>query len=159
MVGCAAVLVLLAWPRTPALAVETRAGVAGYLPTGDGFTLRFVHSVDRLPVEDTYQVRDGSLVLTSTRLIQFGAGMGQVSDAGVGRADGPWWRIDELDRPVGDLTVRVGSASVDHRLRHRGGELALSRCWAAQRVTLRPTSLPLVSRLLMPLLQPPCHDD
>lgn len=154
----AATLVLLAWPLTPVVAVDTVDGVAGHLPAGDGLTLRFVHSVDRLPIEDGYRVRADRLVQHSTRLVQFGAGTGHVYGEGVGRPDGRWWSVEGMDRDIGDLALRVGPRSVDHRLRDDGGELALSHCWAGQRVTLRPTRLPLAARPLLPLLRPECTD-
>jgi len=42
---------------------------------GEWFQIRYTHSVDHLPVIETYQVRQGSLVLDKVSWISFGAGL------------------------------------------------------------------------------------
>ncbi|MDB1088981.1 DUF1850 domain-containing protein [Streptomyces sp. ACA25] len=140
LTALAAVLAALAWPVWPGLAVGPEDGPGCRLPlaTGDSFTLSFTHSVDRLPVQDRYHVENGKIVQDSTRLRQFGAGMGHISGDGVGREDGDWWEITGMARQVGDLTLRVGGPRIGHRLSHPGGELSLSQRWGGQRVAMRP---------------------
>lgn len=139
-VGSTATAAAAPTPRA-AVAVELDgAGVIGHLPLAPGEQLgvSFVHSVDKLPVQDWYVLRDGVLVQESTRLVQFGAGMGHIPGQGVGHDDGDWWEVTGLDRPIGTLVLRVGPASVDHRLLYRGRELSLSACWPGRRLMLRP---------------------
>lgn len=138
------VLAALLWPAWPALRLSHDEGRIGYLPldgTGE-FTLAYVHSIDRLPIEENLRVREGGLVVDSTRLRQFGAGMGHIPGEGTGRADGEWWVLEGMDRDIGpDLVVRVGAEAVDHRIRYPAGEIRLSPCWAAQRVIVEPVRI------------------
>lgn len=134
--------------RPDAVALEVSgAGVVGYLPLGphDRLGVLFVHSVDLLPVEDWYLLRDGALVQESTRLRQYGAGMGHIPGVGTGRADGDWWEVTGMNQHIGVLELRIGPPSVNHRLRHPGGEIALSDCWPGRRLTVRPVRAPVTA--------------
>jgi hypothetical protein len=139
----ALVVVGVAVPVWPVLSVTPDGEPARYLRVGEGepFGLTFVHSLDHLPVEDWYRVADGRIVQDSTRLKQFGAGMGHMPGVGTGRDAGDWWEVVGMDRDIGELLIRVGSPQVDHRLLAGGQVLPLSQCWATQRVTVRPARL------------------
>jgi hypothetical protein len=156
----AGVALALAWPAWPALAVTPEEGQGSRLPVGEGerFGLTFVHSHDHLPVEDWYHVSGGGIVQDATRLKQYGAGMGHVAGEGTGRDDGDWWVVDGMDRDIGELAIRVGPASVDHRLHHPGGVLPLSRCFTGQRVTVRPVTLSTF-QLAAGWLRPPACEE
>lgn len=147
----AALFVALVWPVWPAIAVEVdghpNAGGSLALDSDEQFAITFIHSLDLLPVQDWYVVREGEIVQDSARLISFGAGMGHIHGQGTGHADGRWWEIRDLDRPIGDLVLRVGRSSVDHRLRYPGGELALSACWPRERVTIRASKMSTLARV------------
>jgi hypothetical protein len=139
-------------PVWPVLRVSDDGSTIGYLPLAEGerFTITYVHSIDQLPIEEDLVRRDGRLVAETTRVRQFGAGMGQIPGEGTGRADGEWWVVDGIGRDVGtELALRVGSPAVDHRLVADGTEVRLSPCLAAHRVTLAPdraATLPLLIR-------------
>lgn len=154
-----AVAVALLWPLWPAVVISDHGGLVGVvaLPAGERLGLRFVHSVDGLPVEDRYAVVGGRLVQRETRLLSFGAGMGHVHGEGTGRADGRWWQVEGMARDVGTLAVRVGPADVDHRLRYRGRDVPLSACYAGERLTLRAARLPTLVRAAAGLLAPRCE--
>lgn len=167
-VAAAAVIVVgaLCWPAWPAIAVDVdgRPAAGGSLPLAadEQFGISFVHSVDNLPVQDWYVIKEGQLVQDSSRLISFGAGMGHIAGRGTGHvggnwADGKWWEVRDIDQPIGDLVIRVGRDSVDHRLRYPDGELALSECWPLERVTVRATKVATITRLLGSLSGPGCH--
>lgn len=145
-------------PVWPALAVEPESGGSGHVFLGSGqrFTVSFVHSVDGLPVEDTYVLRDGQVVLESTRVREFGAGMGHIPGRGHGRPEGEWWVVDGIEEPIGDLHIRAGSEAVDHRLRYSGGEVSLSDCWVGERVTVRAGRVSTARRLLPGGTAPEC---
>lgn len=158
-VALLAVLASLAWPVQPALRVSDDGRVIGHLPLapGDVFTVAYVHSIDGLPIEEDIAVRDGRLVVDSTRIRQFGAGMGQIPGEGRGRADGRWWVIEDLDRDIGtELAIRVGSPAVDHRIRTPGAEVRLSPCLTAHRVTVEPVRLSALHSLNVRTPAPEC---
>ncbi|GAB2522514.1 DUF1850 domain-containing protein [Nocardiopsis aegyptia] len=148
----AAALGALLLPVWPVLRVSDEGSTIGYLPLSEGerFTITYMHSIDHLPIEEDLVLRDGRLVAETTRIRQFGAGMGQIPGEGTGYADGEWWVIDDMGRDVGtELALRVGSPTVDHRLLADGTEVRLSPCLAAHRVTLDPAraaTLPLLVR-------------
>ncbi|WP_446724975.1 DUF1850 domain-containing protein [Nocardiopsis sp. N85] len=153
-----ALLGALVWPVHPALRVADEGAVIGHLPLAEGevFTVSYVHSIDRLPIEEDLVVRDGHLVVDATRIRQFGAGMGQIPGEGNGRAEGPWWVVEDMGRDIGPvLALRVGAPAIDHRIRTPDAEVRLSPCLAAHRVTVEPVRL---STLHLPLTRVPAPD-
>lgn len=155
----AAALGALLLPVWPVLRVSDEGSTIGYLPLAEGerFTVSYVHSIDRLPIEEDIERRDGRLVADTTRVRQFGAGMGQVPGEGAGRADGEWWVVEDMGRDLGtELVIRVGSPAVDHRLRAAGAEVRLSPCLAAHRVALEPDRIPTLPLLLRRAPRPEC---
>lgn len=146
----AALVAGLLLPVWPALHVTHGEQVVATF-TGDDVTISYVHSIDGLPIEEDLRVRDGELIVERTRLRQFGAGMGQIEGEGRGYADGSWWVVDDLDRPIGpDLLLRVGSPRVDHRVRAGGAEVELSPCLAGERVRITPARISTVSQIRGP---------
>lgn len=154
--GVAATLV----PLWPALRLSVDGDRLGHLPLAEGepFTLSYVHSIDRLPIEENIEVRDGTLVVDSTRLRQFGAGMGHRPGEGTGRADGEWWVIEDMDRDIGsEVAIRVGAPSIDHRLRTPDAQVRLSPCLATRRVVVEPVRVTTLQLLFDTEPQPECE--
>ncbi|NDL59955.1 DUF1850 domain-containing protein [Phytoactinopolyspora mesophila] len=151
-------IIALVLPVWPVLTVGPDDGPVQYLPLRDGepFAVSFVHSLDHLPVEDWYHVDDGHIVQDSTRLQQFGAGMGHIAGIGRGQDAGEWWEITGMNRHIGELLIRAGSESVDHRLHHAEQIIPLSQCWAGQRVTVRPDRLSTLHRAALWFQSPGC---
>jgi hypothetical protein len=148
-------------PLWPALRLSVDDERLGHLPLAEGeqFTLSYVHSIDRLPIEENLRVRDGELVVDSTRLRQFGAGMGHIPGEGTGRADGEWWVIEDMNRPIGpEVAIRVGAAAVDHRLRTPDAEVRLSPCLTSRRVVVEPVRISTLRLLLAGDPQPHCDE-
>ncbi|BAS25888.1 DUF1850 domain-containing protein [Limnochorda pilosa] len=134
------------WPvARPALVVRHEGRPVLVLPVepGERVGLRFIHSVDGLPVEDWYEVRPDGLMEVESRLLSFGTGMGQIPGQGHAVEDGPWLRVTGLERPIGVLRLRVGPSEVDHTLLYRGGEIPLSARWAGEALTLEAGRAPL----------------
>lgn len=106
----------------------------GPMSEGETFELHFMHSVDKLPVQDFFVYRNGALVLEQTRCLSFGAGLGY---AGQGELKGEngWNIIDNMDRQVGTLPLRVGTIA-DHRIIYRGEEFRLARYFAPKSLVL-----------------------
>ncbi|MEJ5357443.1 MAG: DUF1850 domain-containing protein [Desulfobacterales bacterium] len=106
---------------------------------GEEVILAYVHSVNRRPVYDTLRIEDGRLVIVKSRFDAFGAGMpdGSTDEGSLEVLAGGIleWR---LDRPVGEVTLRVGRVA-DHRLLFREGEVSLDRLAPpGAALTLRP---------------------
>ncbi|MEU3019379.1 DUF1850 domain-containing protein [Nocardiopsis sp. NPDC007018] len=158
---CAALLLAALVPVWPALRLSVDGERFGHLPLAEGeqFTVSYVHSIDHLPIEENIEVRDGVLVADSTRLRQFGAGMGHIPGEGTGRADGEWWVIEDMNRTLGpQLAIRVGRASVDHRLRTPDTEVRLSPCLTARRVVVEPVRVPTLVLLFGGAPRPDCDE-
>ncbi len=75
---------------------------------GDRFTIRYIHSVDRLPVYESFFVDHGHrLFLSETRFLMMGAGMSD-SEGELGY-DGQWTIIRNINREVSPFRLRVSS--------------------------------------------------
>lgn len=147
-------------PLWPALRLTADDDRLGHVPlaSDEQFTIAYVHSIDRLPIEENIKVRDGGLVVDSTRLRQFGAGMGHVPGEGTGRADGDWWVIEDMNRDIGpEVALRVGAPSVDHRVRTPDAEVRLSPCLASRRVVVEPVRITTL-HLLFERTPQPCAE-
>ena len=132
----------------PALAVVADDGaVLASLPLEGGtFCLHWRHSVTGGPVADCFRfTEEAGLVLTRSYLHDFAAGLGHLPGRGrqVAAPDGGYW-IEGIDEalPGGALPLRVGSATVGHRIETAAGALDLSALAGGQRVTLRPAPPP-----------------
>lgn len=92
-------------------ALDADGAVAGAwsLDEGQGFAVRYTHSVALTPVEDHFVIRDGIIHLDRTVYQDFGAGLpsapepGQSMRAGNGRIV-----MSGYDRPLPRFDVRVG---------------------------------------------------
>lgn len=145
----AAVLALAAAPAAAAagegLAVIGPSGaVLLDLPVDGEWCLHWRHSVTGGAVADCFEMRDGRMILTRAYLHDFAAGLGHLPGRGTQRSapGGGYW-IDGIDEPVpgNALALRVGPATVGHRLVLPGGRSAdLSALAGGQRVVLRPLS-------------------
>lgn len=90
---------------------------------GEEFSLRYIHSVDKLPVYEFYTNKHGQLVLTGIKVIDFGAGLDYTGEGDL-RMEGKWTYIDNLNREIDSLPLRVGSIA-DHTLIYRNKEFRL----------------------------------
>lgn len=83
---------------------------------GEGFAIRYIHSVALTPVTDYFIIRDGKIFLDKTIYHDFGAGLphapeaGQQMKAGHGQIS-----ITGYNREIPELGVRVGRVA-DHRM-------------------------------------------
>ena len=127
----------------PYLIVEDERGhvlVRLSLATDPTWVLRWNHSVTGIEVSDYYAYQKGSMVLTDSHTPAFDAGLGHIPGRGRLESDGAggYW-IWDIDEPVpgNAYTLRVGSASVDHRIVHEARTVSLSALAAGERVVLR----------------------
>ncbi|MCL0030057.1 DUF1850 domain-containing protein [Dehalococcoidia bacterium] len=102
------------FPGPPTLTVvhrngETQETVAAIPVTaGSRFTIQYIHSVDRLPVHETFLVNDEySLLLSEFRFITLGAGMGDSGGDIV--YDGRWTVVENIRKELTSFHLRVSS--------------------------------------------------
>ncbi|MCR4629677.1 MAG: DUF1850 domain-containing protein [Clostridium sp.] len=94
---------------------------------GDGFSVGFVHSVNKSPVTDFYEIKNHAIYVEKTVYYGFGAGVqteledGQILSYG---EDGSMI-VSGFDQKMNDLTYFVGTVS-DHTMKIReGGPVSL----------------------------------
>jgi hypothetical protein len=77
--------------------------------TGEQFYIHYIHSSDKTPVRDTFQIDDaGQLVLVEEAFLWYGAGLEFQNHHGVQLAyDGKWSTV-RLYRVFPELVIRVG---------------------------------------------------
>ncbi|MBD5538602.1 MAG: DUF1850 domain-containing protein [Desulfovibrio sp.] len=91
------------------LTAEGAVAAAWPLGEGQGFAIRYTHSVALTPVEDHFVIRDGVIHLDKTVYQDFGAGLPTAPEAGqrMSAADGHLV-ISGYSRPLARFDVRVG---------------------------------------------------
>ncbi len=107
-----AALLGFSWYMTrPVVAVLAEGTLLTSTPAAPGteLSLRFIHSVQRTPVEEFFVVNgtaDG-LVLRVTRYESFGVGLPFLESDGKFRREGDWFVMD-MERPIPRLDLRPG---------------------------------------------------
>ena len=77
---------------------------------GTEFSSRFIHSVQKTPVEEFFMVNDecSGFILKSTRYQSFGVGLPFLESDGIFRREGDYFIMDNLNRPIKNLDLRPG---------------------------------------------------
>ena len=94
---------------------------------GDVFSIEFIHSVNKSPVEDFYQIREDGIYVIKTKYYGFGAGVQTELEDGQRleyEDNGSSMVITGIDRRMDDLQYIVGTVS-DHVLRINNQEISL----------------------------------
>ena len=110
------------------------------LAPGERWCLSWHHSVAGFEVNDCFVFDPPRLVLDSSHQPDFAAGLGHIAGRGVQVSDAAGgYRIESIDEPVpgNRLRLRVGSRTVDHRIEHAGGSIALSELAPHHAVEIR----------------------
>lgn len=96
------------------------------LPDDGTFSVTFIHSVNKTPVSDIYEVRDGDIYLTGTVYYDFGAGVPTEVRESESLTYGPDGEmiISNMDTMIPRLIYVVGTVS-DHVLEIDGTEVSL----------------------------------
>ena len=129
------------WPLTagaleqksgPQLVVSNfaTAAIIAALPvkSGDKFTIRYIHSVDKTPIFEEFRLDEKQgLVLEKTWFTMFGAGLGQWPGHGRLTQDKNWITIDNIEQPLGSFILRIGALSVGHTIIYHDRQINLSR--------------------------------
>ncbi|MBR1886064.1 MAG: DUF1850 domain-containing protein [Schwartzia sp.] len=126
----AALAAALLWGLTrPRLAVIAESGLLASCPAeaGTEFSTRFIHSVQKTPVEEFFTVneaRDGFLLLR-TRYHSFGVGLPFLPTDGTFRREGDAFVMDGMNRPMPEIQFRPG-LSTDLKITLPGEEILLA---------------------------------
>lgn len=106
---------------------------------GDRFSIEFIHSVNKTPVRDIYEVRDGNdIYVVETDYYDFNAGVQTELNPGetLTYSDDGAMQIKDIDKLLPNLTYVVGTVS-DHTLRIGNEEISLRNlCGKNSSVTL-----------------------
>ncbi|HEY8341619.1 MAG TPA: DUF1850 domain-containing protein [Calditerricola sp.] len=120
-----------AMPLFPTLTL--RDGMAGTLllaipvSRGERMTLRYIHSIHRTPVIETYAIGDDALVLEAVRFQSYGVGMPSDVEQGQTFAmENGWFVLSRLNRPLPHLDLRVGYVA-NHTLHIGSRHVSLAR--------------------------------
>ena len=71
-------------------------------------SIRFIHSVQKTPVEENLRVEGGGFTLDSTRYQSFGVGLPFLEEEGRFHREGDFFVFDHMDRYFPSLSLRVG---------------------------------------------------
>ena len=113
------------------------------LDDGEGFTLHYIHSVDREPIWEVHSVDStGQIFIEEERFVMVGAGMGELPGRGRWTSSEGLQVVENMHYPIGEFVLRIGSPGVDHTILWRDTRTNLSALAAGQAVlvTARPTS-------------------
>jgi hypothetical protein len=95
--------------------------------SGDRFTLRYIHSLDKKPIFEQFLLSPKhGLVLEKTWFRMFGAGLGHWPGHGHLTQKNGWITIDEMNYVLGNFVLRIGSPGVDHTILYQQQEINLS---------------------------------
>jgi hypothetical protein len=96
------------------------------LREGQGFSVGFIHSVNKSPVTDFYEIRQGQIFVVKTVYYDFGAGVQTEVEDGqtLTYGDDGAMIVSGFDRPIEPLNYFVGTVS-DHILTVNGQEYSL----------------------------------
>ncbi|HZG85323.1 DUF1850 domain-containing protein [Paenibacillus sp.] len=122
LTGASLACLLLFWPFTLSLTVteeETNElALAVSVRPGDTFGIRFIHSVHRTPVEETYRI-DANSVMVLERVVYETYGVGNPSGAEPGqrfRIEDGKLIVESFGRTFDVIRLRIGQKVANHEL-------------------------------------------
>lgn len=74
-------------------------------------TISFIHSVQKTPVIEELELRNGELVLLRTKYKSFGVGLPFDASEGKFYRDGEWFIMDNMNRHFKNLELRTGKGT------------------------------------------------
>ena len=108
----AAAFVLLWIATRPCIAVYWESGIITSCPADAGteFSTRFIHSVQKTPVEEFFIVNDvlDGFILQKTRYQSFGVGLPFLTTDGAFRHEGNAFIMDNMNRSMREINLRPG---------------------------------------------------
>jgi hypothetical protein len=94
---------------------------------GQRFSITFIHSVNKTPVTDVYEIRGGEIYVVETRYYSFGAGVQTEIEEGqtLTYAEDGAMVVSGIDRLMSGMIYVVGKI-YDHRLEINGSVYSLT---------------------------------
>lgn len=109
---------LMAYPLNILTASDSRSGDhlrSWRLGRDNIFTVKYIHSVERTPVWETYTAEDGKIVLRETIFQSYGAGLPSTSPYDFDIVE-DGFRLYNIDLEMTDLVYRTGAVRANHEL-------------------------------------------
>lgn len=111
-VGALLFVFIVYYLTRPMIVIEGESKVLFSMSAAPGkeFSTRFIHSVQKTPVEEYFVVNDdcSGFILKSTRYRSFGVGLPFLESDGNFRREGDDFIMDALNRPIKTLDLRPG---------------------------------------------------
>ncbi len=116
LIGLLAVAAAAFWYVTrPFFFVASGGTMLSAMPAKPGlpFSLRFIHSVQKTPVEEYFVINDtlDGFVMRSTKYQSFGVGLPFLESEGHFRHEGNFFIMDDMNREIRDLQIRPGQGT------------------------------------------------
>lgn len=94
------------------------------LRAGEEFTLKYIHSVDLLPVYEIYFNKGQYIYLKETHFYNFGAGMGLLEGRGTYKEENGTLKVVDINEIIEPFILRLGKTA-NQQLYHRGKNYVL----------------------------------
>jgi hypothetical protein len=99
-------------------------GMGAHVFPDNAFTLSWLHTVEKVPWEEDYSVRNGALVMKEARIKRSGAGMEPPADAIWSYG---WWHFRPALPPLESLSLANSSFAAGYTICVRSGCVPLER--------------------------------
>jgi len=105
--------ILFALTTSPKIFVGTEHQALTVVDAAQGLpiTIEFMHSVQKTPVIEELEYRDGEFILLRTRYKSLGVGLPFDVADGHFRREGYWFIMDDMNRRFKDLQLRTGKGT------------------------------------------------
>ena len=112
LVGALSFMFCIWYITRPVLLIESKEGIIFSMRAEAGikFSTRFIHSVQKTPVEEYFTVNGNcnGFILESTRYRSFGVGLPFLESDGTFHREGDDFIMDDLNRQINTLDLRTG---------------------------------------------------
>ncbi|WP_158702782.1 DUF1850 domain-containing protein [Paenibacillus faecalis] len=130
----AAVIILLSvWfvPLVDVLAIEREDSgkiiAYGRLEDGETFEIRFIHSIHKTPVIESYHLQDGQIVQDRIEYSEFAIGMPSNAEHGeTFSVEDGYYSVSGMNRALDQLDIRIAQLFPEHGLTIRNQYIAFS---------------------------------
>ncbi len=113
LLAVVALVILFALTTSPKIFVGSEKQAVAVVDAAQGLplTIEFMHSVQKTPVIEELEYRDGEFVLLRTRYKSLGVGLPFDAADGHFRREGDWFIMDDMNRRFKNLELRTGKGT------------------------------------------------
>lgn len=113
LLAVVALVILFALTTSPKIFVGSEHKAVAVVDAAQGLplTIEFMHSVQKTPVIEELEYRDGEFVLLRTRYKSLGVGLPFDAADGHFRREGDWFIMDDMNRRFKGLELRTGKGT------------------------------------------------